>query len=203
MTTSIPSARFLAVLAAIDRKNAEDPRQEAVGGTMRSREAVYAERMSECLLRLYPAASEELRIAARAQHICRWQIARDGFALGREGYNAWRAACRDHHAALITEIMRDHGNGDPEIARVVRLIRKQDLKRDPESQALENVVAAVFVEHYLGAFIEDHSDYGEAKLVGILRKTMRKMDAAGHAAVMTLDLPPSIRQLIAIAMNGG
>ena len=104
---------------------------------------------------------------------------------------------------MITEIMRDHGYGDPEIARVVRLIRKQDLKRDPESQALENVVAAVFVEHYLAAFIEDHSDYGEAKLVGILRKTMRKMDAAGHAAVMTLSLPPPIRQLIATAMNGG
>lgn len=202
MMPSKPSARFLAVIAEIDERNTDDPRREAAYGTMRPREVVYAERMSECLERMYPIASEELQIAARAQHICRWQIARDRFALSREGYNAWRSACRDHHAALITEILRGHGYRDPEIAHVVRLIRKQDLKRDPESQALENVVAVVFVEHYLATFVEAHSDYSKEKLLGILRKTIRKMDASGHAAVAELNLPPSTGRLVAAAMGG-
>ena len=40
--------------------------------------------------------------------------------------------------------MGEHGYSDLEIAQVVKIINKEDIKRDPESQALENVVGAVF-----------------------------------------------------------
>ena len=63
---------FWAVIAEIDACNARDPRQEIVGAGSRPYEVVYSQRMSECLSHLYPDASEELRIAARAQHICRY-----------------------------------------------------------------------------------------------------------------------------------
>ncbi len=195
------SPRFQAVVAEIDGANAQDPRQDVVAGTLRPREVVYSERMSECLPRLYPQASEALRIAARAQHICRWQIPRQKYPLGREGYNAWRAACRDHHAALTSAIMRRHGYADDEIAQVTKIIRKEQLKRDPESQALENVVAVVFVQHYLDAFVADHKDYDDAKLADILRKTLRKMDATGHAAALGLNLPEPTRRLIDMALK--
>jgi len=157
--------------------------------------------MSDCLSRLYPEASEALRIAARAQHICRWQIPRDKYPLGREGYNAWRAACRDHHAALTSAIMRRHGYADDEIAQVIKIIRKEQLKRDPESQALENVVAVVFVEHYLDEFVAGHKDYDDEKLADILRKTLRKMDPVGHAAALGLSLPERTRHLIGMALK--
>jgi hypothetical protein len=199
MTMSQPSEGFLETIAEIDRLNAADPRQDMAGGAMRPREVVYAERMSDCLAQVYPQASEALRIAARAQHICRWQIARDRFPVGRDGYNAWRSACRDHHATLITQIMQGRGYSDAEIAHVVKLIRKQDLKRDPESQALENVVGVVFVEHYLGEFVASHAEYDDEKLVSILRKTLRKMDAVGHKAIAKLALPPTTNRLINIA----
>lgn len=195
------SPRFQAVIAEIDAANAQDPRRDEIAGASRPREVVYSERMSECLSRLYPEASEALRIAARAQHICRWQIARKEFPLGREGYNAWRAACRDHHAALISTIMRRHGHADGEIAQVVKIIRKEQLKRDPESQALENVVAVVFVQHYLDEFIAEHKDYDDAKLADILRKTLRKMDATGHTAALGLDLPAATMRLIDMALK--
>ena len=65
-------------MAEIDASNASDPRQVLVDGKSRPREVAYSERMSECLGRLYPGASEELTIAARAQHIRRWQIPRVG-----------------------------------------------------------------------------------------------------------------------------
>lgn len=195
--------RFQAVIAEIDAANAQDPRQESVAGTLRPREVVYSERMSECLSRLYPEASEELRIAARAQHICRWQIPREKYPLGREGYNAWRAACRDHHAALTSAVMRRHGCAESEIAQVIKIIRKEQLKRDPESQALENVVAVIFVQHYLDEFVADHKDYDDAKLADILKKTLRKMDSTGHAAALALPLPAPTRRLIDMALKTG
>jgi hypothetical protein len=195
------SPRFQAVIAEIDAANAQDPRRDQVAGASRPREVVYSERMSDCLSLLYPEASEALRIAARAQHICRWQIPRKEYPLGREGYNAWRAACRDHHAALTSAILRRHGYADGEIAQVVKIIRKEQLKRDPESQALENVVAVVFVQHYLDEFVAEHEDYDDAKLADILRKTLRKMDATGHTAALGLDLPAATARLIEMALK--
>jgi hypothetical protein len=196
-----PSPRLQAVIAEIDSANANDPRQDMVAGKPHPREVVYSERMSECLSRLYPEASEALRVAAHAQHICRWQIPRDKYPLGRQGYNAWRSACRDHHAALTSAIMRRHGYAASEIAQVEKIIRKEELKRDPESQALENVVAVVFVEHYLDEFVAAHKDYDDAKLADILRKTLRKMDPTGHAAALGLSLPEPTRRLIGMALQ--
>ncbi len=195
------SARFHAVIAEIDTLNAGDPRQEISGDTGRPLETVYSERMTACLSQVYPDASEELSIAARAQHICRWQIPRSNYPAGRDGYNSWRAACREHHAALTTAIMHRHGYAEARIAHVAKIIKKEELKRDRESQALENIAAAVFAQHYLGAFIEDHKDYDEEKLVGIVRKTLRKMDAVGHAAIVAMQLPPHVKRVIDIALK--
>ena len=193
--------RLEAVISEIDAANAQDRRKESANGGSHPREVIYSERLSACLSRLYPEASEALRIAARAQHIRRWEIPRSGYPLGRDGYNAWRTACRDHHAALTSAIMRRHGYAEGEIAQVVKIIRKEQLKRDPESQALENVVAVVFVQHYLEAFVADHKDYDDAKLAGILRKTLRKMDAAGHAAVLALPLSGGTGRLVGLALK--
>lgn len=193
-------ADLLTVFAAIDRANADDPRLEIVDGEPQPRELVYARRMSECLSRLYPDASDELRIAARAQHIRRWEIARATYPDGRQGYNAWRAACREHHARLITAILADLGFGPDVIAPVTKYIRKQELKSDPGSQALEDVVGVVFVESYMAEFATAHPDYDEDKLVGILRKTLRKMGPVGHAGVNALPLPPAFRDLVDRAM---
>ena len=195
------SPRLQAVIADIDAANALDPRLILVGAARRPREIVYSERMSECLAQLYPDASEGLRIAARAQHISRWQIARSNYPLGSAGYNAWRAACRDHHAALATAIMGRHGYTGEEAAHVARIIKKQDLKRDRDSQALENVAAVVFVRYDLDAFIAAHKDYSDEKLAGILRKTLRKMDAVGHAAMLELQVSPQVKRLLDMALT--
>jgi hypothetical protein len=59
------------------------------------------------------------------------------------------------------------------------LIRKEKMKSDPDAQALEDVVALVFLENYLEDFVATHADYDEAKFVDILQKTARKMSARG------------------------
>ena len=201
MTTPLSSPRLAAAIADIDSANASDPRQDEVAGRRVPRELLYAERMSARLAASYPDASELLSIAARAQHIRRWEIPRDRYPQGPEGYNRWRTACRDHHAALTAAIMSRHGYNADEIAHVAKIIRKQQLKADPDSQALENVVGVVFVEHYLENFIAAHSDYDPAKLSSILAKTLRKMSPDGHAAVLALPLPVDLRTVLSSALG--
>jgi len=185
-----------ATIAAIDAANADDPRR--VEG--RAFELVYAERMSARLAALYPEASDLLKIATRAQHLRRWEIARGNYEEGRRGYNDWRRACRIHHANLVAEIMRAHGYDEAAVAHVGALIRKEQLKKDPESQALENIAAIVFLEHYFDEFLEKHRDYEDDKLVDILGKTLCKMSPKGHAAALALPLPPRARSLVEAAI---
>lgn len=201
MSAPANSSRFERAIAEIDRLNATDPRRETADGVSRPREVLYSERLSAGLAQLYPEASESLRLAARAQHICRWRIARDSYPLGRQGYNGWRTACRQLHADLVTGILTGCGYPAEQISHVVKLIKKQDLKSDAESQALENAVGVVFVEHYLAAFVAAHPHYDDEKLLGILSKTMRKMDHTGHTAVAALAVTAPISRLLMLAAN--
>ena len=195
-----PTPRFYAVVAEIDAANASDPRTIVVGGAVRPYEIVYAERMGERLTSIYPEASELLRIAAHAQHIRRWDIPRLGYPEGRRGYNDWRKACREHHARLVTGIMTSHGYREDEIQHVIVLIKKEQLKKDKESQALENVVAVVFLEHYFNEFHSKHDHYSDDKIVDIIGKTLRKMSPKGHSAALALALPKRTRKLVEAAL---
>jgi hypothetical protein len=192
---SEPKQRYTAVIADIDRANADDPRTIDVDGRARSYEIVYSERMLHRLATMYPEASELLRIAARGQHIRRFDIPRSQFAEGRDGYNKWRRACREHHAKLLHDIMRRHGYAGQEIEHVAKLVRKEQLKKDKESQALENVVDLVFLEHYFDEFYGKYSHYSDAKIIDIIGKTLRKMSPKGHQAALALDLPERTRKL--------
>lgn len=189
------------VIQDIDRSNSDDPRREPAGPDGRPFEVVYSERMTKCLAELYPSASDALQIAARGQHICRWQIPRSQYPLGRDGYNAWRGACREHHAALVVAIMERHGYAAEICRHVASIIKKQHLKSDPESQALENVVGVVFVRHYLDDFVQKNSDYSAEKLLAILRKTLRKMDDTGIIALTQSTLPQHLTEAIHAALE--
>jgi hypothetical protein len=195
------TTRLAATLAAIDAANADDPRKCAADGRELPFERLYAERMSETLERVYPQASELLQIAARAQHLRRWEIPRSDFPQGRQGYNAWRVRCRARHAELAAKIMRHCGYDEAEAARVGALIRKEQLKKDKESQALENVAALVFLEHYFEPFLAKYEGYDDDKMVEILGKTLCKMSPRGHAAALQLALPPRARELVARAIE--
>ena len=70
------STRFEAAIRSFDRENSLDPKLEIVEGLGRPRELLYAERLTDWVLKLCPDAPEELRLAARCQHICRWMVPR-------------------------------------------------------------------------------------------------------------------------------
>jgi hypothetical protein len=199
MTSS--SAHFEAVILDVDASNADDPRRIMVDGVERPYEVVYSERMSAKLRAMCPDAGELLRIAARAQHIRRWDIPRNHYPEGRNGYNVWRRACREHHAALIAGIMQRHGYDAAASGRVGKLIKKEQLKTDRDSQVLENIVGVVFIEHYFDEFLGKHASYDDDKLVDIVGKTLRKMSPKGHAAALALRLPDRTKLLIAAALR--
>lgn len=198
---SAPIQKLEALLAAIDAANAEDPRLTEADGETQPFEIVYAKRMTARLAALYPEASDLLKIAARAQHLRRWDIPRENFPSGRHGYNDWRKDCRAHHARLAGELMREHGYDEHAIEHVATLIRKEQLKKERESQALENVAAIVFLEHYFDDFHEKYVDYDDDKIIDILGKTLCKMSPKGHAAALRLPLPDRTRQLVAAAIE--
>ncbi len=69
------------------------------------------------------------------------------------------------------------------IVRVGELLRKENIKTDPEMQALEDVACLVFLENFYTDFSRKHDD---DKVIDILRKTWKKMSPAGHAAALDL-----------------
>lgn len=188
-----PSARFREALARFDRANAEDPRAETVDGAAHPKELLYARRMSAALERFAPDASEVVRLAARCQHVRRWTAPRADYPPGRAGYRRWRTDRGRFHAETAGRILREAGYGDDAVGRVQALLRKERLKADPEAQLLEDVVCLVFLRHYLAPFAARHED---EKVVGILRKTWRKMSERGRAAAREVELAPELRTLV-------
>ena len=171
--------RFQAAIDAFDTANAADPHRERdAAGIEQPRELLYARRMSEMLERFAPEASEIVRLAVRCQHIRRWEVPRDTYPRTPAGYKAWRTRLMGFHADTAAAILREAGYEAEAIARVRSLLLKERLKRDPETQLLEDVIGLVFLEHYLAGFVAGHPEYDEAKFADILRKTWLKMSRA-------------------------
>ena len=195
--------RFNAAIAAFDAANSADPNSERDGGAEHPKELVYARRMSMMLERFAPDAPEVVRLAVRCQHIRRWEVPRDDFPRTPEGYRAWRKKLMDLHAEAAGRILRDAGYDEETVSHVQALVRKERLKRDPDSQLVEDVVGLVFLEHYLERFVAEHPQHDEAKLADILRKTWAKMSPRGQAAALSLvKLPASIRPVVLRAVGG-
>ena len=182
------SDRLQCALGAIDSANARDPNKEAGEPA----ELAYGRRMSEALAVFAPGASEALRIAVRGQHLQRWLTPRGEYPDGKAGYIAWRNAAKRRHAERVAEIMAGCGYGETEIARAGALVRKEQLRNDPETQTLEDVACLVFLRHYAASFAAKHP---EAKVLDILAKTQRKMSARARAAALDFGLSAPVLAL--------
>jgi hypothetical protein len=190
--------RLSEAIMAIDTANADDPNTESDNGIARPAALLYGKRMSSALEKLYPDAGELLKLAARAQHIRRWTIARSGYPMDRQGYLQWRNTLKHMHADLTGEIMERCAYPPPAIARVKSLLRKEHLKRDPETQAIEDAACIVFLGYYFEEFAAKHDD---RKIIAILRKTWIKMSETGRRAALALPLSPKAQALIEAALD--
>ena len=193
------NSRLEAVLISIDEKNQQDPNQVVIDGKTVAKEWIYGQRMSECLSEFSPNASEHLQIACRAQHIQRWSIARKDYPMDRPGYKRWRTELGKFHAELAASLMADKGYGKDDCERVKHLLQKKQLKRDQETQTLEDVACLVFLKFHLDDFAAQHDDH---KVVSIIQKTWNKMSDDGHAAALKLSFSDAMGELIGRALNG-
>lgn len=164
--------RLAQAFALIDAANAADPKGEAL---------VYGQRMSAELARLFPDAPEVLQIAARGQHVERWLLPRSDYPEGKAGYLDWRREQGRRHAARVAGIMAEAGYPPEDGDRVGVLLRKEGIKRDPEVQALEDVICFVFLKFHFADFAAER---GAEQTLDIVRKTARKMSGAARARVL-------------------
>lgn len=174
-------ARFTEALSRFDAANARDPHQIVVDGVSRPHELVYAERLTAWVRRLAPAASEVLRLAARCQHLCRWEIPRSSYEMNRPGYLRWRAELKKFHAAKSAEILAEVGYPPEIIQQVQDLNLKKNLGSDPECQTLEDALCLVTLQYQLTDLIRKTDP---EKLVTILQKTWKKMSPQAQEAAL-------------------
>jgi hypothetical protein len=194
------SSHFDTVIQKIDAANREDPNREMAAGQEYPKELLYGIRMSEELSRFQPQASEALQIAARAQHIRRWEIPRSDYPRNRVGYLTWRRDLGRFHADQTAALMSEAGYDADSVARVRDLLTKKGIKQNEETQTLEDVICLVFLNYYLEDFARQHE---EDKLIAIIRKTWGKMSERGHTAALQLNLPPHLGELIGKALATG
>lgn len=190
--------KFTQAIALIDQANSDDPNIETWQDKEYPKEVLYSLRMSEMLADFVPSPSTALKIAARSQHICRWQHPRKDYEMNRAGYLLWRKEQNKFHAKMTGEILASIDFDVETIEKVQFLLLKKQLKRDEQTQTLEDVICLVFLQYYFTEFAAAHT---EEKIISVLQKTWVKMSEQGHQKALTLSLPEGDKALIVKALS--
>ena len=191
--------RFEAALRRFEEENSHDPNLETVNGISHPRELLYAQRLTDWVLRLCPAASEELRLAARGQHICRWEIPRQSYPMTRAGYLQWRAALKKFHAQKTGDLLREAGYPEDVLRRVQDLNLKKHFPDDPEARVLEDALCLVFLEFQFGDLA---AKTAADKTINALQKSWQKMTEAARVEALKLNYGKREKALLERALNG-
>jgi Domain of unknown function (DUF4202) len=193
------SQRFESALRRFDGENSRDPNTETINGISHPRELLYAQRLTDWVLQLCPGASEELRLAARCQHICRWEIPRQSHPMTRAGYLQWRATLKKFHAQKAGDILREAGYPEDVIRRVQDLNLKKHFPDDPEARVLEDALCLVFLEFQLADLA---AKTAADKTINALQKSWQKMTGAARAEALKLNYGEREKALLERALNG-
>jgi len=187
--------KFEAAIRRFDAENSRDPNRE----NGRPCELLYAQRLTGWVLRLRPDASEELRLAARCQHICRWEIPRGSYPMTRAGYLKWRADLKIFHAQKAGEILRETGYDEATIRRVQKLNLKKYFPNDPETRVLEDALCLVFLQFQLAGLA---AKTAEGKTINALQKSWAKMSELARSEALKLNYSEREKILLQRALNG-
>lgn len=187
--------KFAAALRRFDEENSRDPNRE----DSQPRELLYAQRLTGWVLRLAPDASEALRLAARCQHICRWESPRENYPMTRPGYLKWRADLKKFHAEKSGAILLEVGYDDETIQRVQDLNLKKNFPADPETRTLEDALCLVFLEFQLADLA---AKTAEDKTINALQKSWGKMTEVARAEALKLNYGEREKALLQRALNG-
>jgi hypothetical protein len=194
-----PEDKLSQAFSAFDAYNSKDPHREEADGKVYPKELLYSLRMSERLDRYAPDAATHIKLAARCQHIGRWEIPRNSFPMDRKGYLQWRSKLSFYHSEIASKILTEYGYDAQTIESVKFLLQKKQLiQHHPETQLLEDVVCLVFIEHYLHAFALQHED---EKVIDILKKTIKKMSPRAMQEAIKIPMSEKVKPLVQAAAS--
>ncbi len=168
----------------------EDPKQEAL---------TYSEQCFKWLGVLNPDYSDAQELAARCQHFKRWEIPRSDYPMNKKGYHQWRIGLYTYQADKAAEVLAKVGYDPSFIEEVKSMIAKKNLRRDENSQLIEDVACLVFLENYIQPFAST-KDYSEEKWIKIIQKTWGKMSEKAHKFALEINYPQPILELIQKAL---
>jgi len=192
------AARFRETVRRFDELNAADPNQEIIDGSPHPRELLSAQRLSDWVMTLAPGASEELRLAARSQHLCRWEIPRASYEMTRAGYHQWRTHLKKFHAEKSAGVLRAVGYPEEIVTRVQDLNLKKNFPTDADSRVLEDALCLVFLQYQ---FAELAGKTDAEKVINALRKSWQKMTPVAHDHALKLYYGARDRELLERALS--
>jgi len=86
----LPYEKLEKAFITFDAYNANDPHLEKFNNEDFPKELLYAKRMTERLNQFQSDVPEHIQLAARCQHIGRWEIQRSSYPIDIKGYFQWR-----------------------------------------------------------------------------------------------------------------
>ena len=182
----------VSTITSIDEANRQDP-TDFDGQPLA---LIQGQAASRWLDELCTTPSAELRLAVRAHHLRRWEIARSDYPSGRAGYLRWRRENKAHQATSLGDLMADDGWSDSSIAYAKLLLGRTQLRSHAETQALEDAACLVFLETQFDAMAERTP--GD-RLVGIVTKTLKKMSPSAVTLASAIGLSTTAQAVLANA----
>ena len=202
MKNFLESERYQRAIELFDAANAEDTHKELdENGVEQPKRYLYGLRMSKALAEFESQASEVLSLAVRCQHIYRWKVPRDSYPMNRAGYLKWREYLKGYHGIEAGKIMQQVGYSSQEIEELQFILLKKQLKSNPDTQTLEDIICLVFLQYNFADFAAGDISKDEEKLINIIRRTWNKMSEKGNQAALKLNYSESSLNLIKKALN--
>jgi hypothetical protein len=188
-------SQFQTAINEIDRRNAQDPNHDGD----QPKELRYSQRLTDWVNKLTDQPSDQLLLAARAQHIERWKSPRSDYPDGRTGYLQWRKNLQKAHAQTLAQIMKSAGYDDETNTQSTDLILKKSFAKDPQGQILEDAACLLFLQFELAKFAAKTE---AGKTIHVLQKTWQKMSESAQQIALVLPLAPNEEHLLKSALNG-
>ena len=119
--------------------------------------------------------------------------------MDKKGYYQWRIKLYSYQAEKAAEILSKVGYDESFIDEVKGMISKKDLRKNTNTQLIEDVACLVFLEHHIHSFAKTKS-YSEGKWIKIIQKTWSKMSTKALKFALEINYPAPILSLIQKAL---
>lgn len=190
--------KILEALTIFDQINSQDSNILVFQNEKYPKEILYANWLTHWIEKLNPIVSDSLRLASRCQHLKRWAIPREQYAIGLKGYMQWKKELLNFHAEESEKVLISLGIERTLIERVKVINLKKDIKNNPEVQTMEDALCLVTLEFQLEDFSLKHDD---EKIITIIKKSWVKMSEPAKILAKSIPYSDRVLKLVLLAIQ--